>query len=294
MNSANELLMISNSFPAFAIATRLDTVLSKKRLPGFVALLEQTTTRINIKESESNPNGFATGNHYEVSRNEGLKGGRFGERKDYYRYSTPLFRQNGESDDKVYQVTEPLVIVTWDGAVTFCDECLPLYSSIPFFVIKSKEKEIELKRNMLLGLTSYLKSSFVLWYMLTIHQCDDLFSAMLGAKRLPLPSDSWMPKLAVYSKNIILAENAFLQTLDESPKTKEEKLANSKKVEKHNGSVIENICASEREVYRHLGFNADEVKEVHRVLKELDFYDYGIGGSMSDFLEDLFGEKKYE
>ena len=45
----------------------------------------------------------------------------------------------------------------------------------------------------------------------------------------------------------------------------------------------------DREVFRHLAFSADEVREVYRVLRALGLYDYDISSTLNEFVKDLTG-----
>jgi len=289
VRTSGELLMISNSFPAFSIASRLDRLLAKKQLLGFTAAFERMTPRSVKKESERHSNGFASGDHYDVGDHGLLRGGRLFKQKDYYRFTTSLHRQKEEHPATVFVATEPSVLVATNGAVTYAEESLPTYSVRPIFVVTSDESDTDNKKEELLGLTAYLKSSFVLWYSVALHQSDDIFDLILKHRRLPLPAEpGWLATLSKYSRSVIKNELEFLGSQEVKPESKKERQAALKKADIHNVSVLDNMKAIDKEVFRILEFNKDEVREVYRVLKELDLYDYGIGEDLDEFIEDLF------
>ena len=289
VRASGELLMISNSFPAFSIASRIDRLLSKERLPGFSASFEVSESRSGKRESGVFSNGFVKGDHYAVGEHGLLKGGRLAKQNDYYRFTTPLFRQNESHADGVFRLKEPSVLLTTNGAATFSDEILPVYCSAPVFVITSNSEDDFMKKDQLLGLVAFLKSSFLLWYSSTIHQTDDIFDLVISNKRMPMPVDvNWLSSLSKYSRNIILSEKGFLSANDDLMEHKKDKQVLTKNIEEHNGSVLDNIHLIDKEVFRYLEFDKNEVNEVFRVLKELDLYDYGISEILPEFADSLF------
>ena len=90
----------------------------------------------------------------------------------------------------------------------------------------------------MLGLAAYLKSSFVLWYITTIHESDDLFAVLMrshGDFLVPKQTEG-LKRLATFVHNILLAETAILRQLAR-PEKEQDKSRVSREVEKHNTSV---------------------------------------------------------
>lgn len=292
VRSSERLLMIANSFPAFSIASRIDRLLANERFAGFSCTLEPPKSRSRKQESMVESNGFADGDHYVLGDQGVLKGGRLSKQKDYFRFTTPLFRQREEHSDEAIELRGPAVLLTPNGGVTYADELLPLYSSHPVFVVSSEIEDEAKSKDQLLGLTAFLKSTFVLWYSSTIYQTNDIFDVLISGRRMPMSVDSdLLPSLTKYARNIIAAEKRFLSANDRSAKDKEEKKAQAKEVEVHNGSVLDNVRLIDQEVFRFFEFNKKEIEEVFRVLGELDLYDYGIQERFPEFVESLFGNE---
>jgi len=145
---------------------------------------------------------------------------------------------------------------------------------------------------MALGLTAWLKSSFVLWYLNSVYQTDDVFDILMQKRRVPLTSDNkFIRSLSVFAKNIITAEHSFLNATPKENPNKEDKARISELVTNHNQSVRDNMRLIEKEVFRHLAFGADEVREVYRVLRSLDLYDYDISSTLEDFVKEVTGQE---
>jgi hypothetical protein len=181
-----------------------------------------------------------------------------------------------------------------NGGVTFFDSSLPVYAPFPIFVITIKEgtpeviKSTEDQHELLLGLTAYLKSSFVLWYITTIHQKTDLSRLLIGGNGLPLPRDlSLFRQLASFGAAVHASERALLKEVEQKAAPSSDRGGLNSLISEHNKSVLRNMRNIDREVFRYLGFCEKDTREVYRVLKQLNIFDFNIASDMDGFVAEV-------
>lgn len=290
VNASQKLLMISNSLPAFSIAARVDQSFSAKVLNECELSLEKPKYDSDLEPPSAICNGLADGDYYLLGSDLDLKGGRL-IHDCYYRFSTPAFKYARPPQKEIETLTVPAgsLIVFPDGGVNYCEQKRPLFAPFPVLSIKPNAS-LENGSEVLLGLCAYLKSSFVLWYISTIHESDDFFGVMVsGSKRLPIPNDpDFLRRLSHLAHNILVAEHSILNLVQKHVGDSEEQREKRQKdLEKHNSSCSKSMRLIEREVFRFLKASDDEIKEVYRVLRQLKLHDYCIGDNIEEFIKEV-------
>jgi len=290
-SASTNLLRVSNTFPAMPIAAKLEPLLSRKRIGSFDSKMLAPNFPAALRDNLGCLNGYVEGDFIQIRPGLDLKGGRQNEQKDYFRFSAPIFKFHGRKSESGESVGPNCVLAFADGGVVFTGKKLPLFAPSLVFEIKLSEGhglDSKAESEMCLGLTAWLKSSFVLWYLNSVYQTDDIFDIMLRSQRVPITAeDSFIKSLSVFAQNIITAEEGILAATAKENPSKEEIARNSEKLLKHNKSARSNMRLIEREIFRHLAFSPDEVREVYRALRALNLYDYEIGSDMESFLKEF-------
>ena len=253
--------MISNSLPAIPLAARIDRYLSKKLLDLIEIKMIKPSYDPELEPLPGNSNGSPKGDFYFISSEMDLKGGRLAS-GDYFRVTVPTFLLSDFSlkykNAKI--LPENSLLIYPDGGVNFAKESKPLQAPFPVYSVtlcKPQEYPLEL----LLGLCTYLKSSFVLWYLCTMYQTDDLFSVMLSGRLLPLPSDiDLLKRLAIITNNVILSELSILKNIEKFRDYEEKKDIYRREIVKHNSECASNMKLIDNEVLRYFCVNKSEIE----------------------------------
>jgi hypothetical protein len=135
-------------------------------------------------------------------------------------------------------------------------------------------------------LVALLKSTFVLWYIVAIYETTDIFQFLLrNFRRLPLPSDpALLETLSIHAERIVLSEKTLLK---EVAKGKWDKAEHAKRIEKHNREATSNMRLIDRDVFRALQFEAEDLREVYRALDDLKLFDYNATKDIDEFLDSV-------
>lgn len=293
--SAEDLLMISSSLPAFPMASALEGRIRRDFQSLFDIDFVGPTYTAELSDLRE-VNGLPDGNVYIFNSKTHLKGGRqFGEEADYFRFTTPVY--NGEDFNLPETSCSPEsgLFLLPNGGVTYFDKPKSVYAPFPLFVITiDKDSEVAGKQQseqaeFLRGLAAYLKSSFVLWYIATIYQTSDLSEMILRRGRvLPLPKDLVvMNRLGRLALTISDSEKALLGSLAKRADTDAQRSARFENIKKHNQTASQNMRHIDKEVFRAIGFGRKEIAEVFRVIRQLDIYDFGIGEDLKGFIDEV-------
>jgi hypothetical protein len=288
--ASENIIRVSNAFPAIPISVRLDPLLSKKRCGSFALKMIKPNYPSSLRETYGCENGYETGDFIQIDPNIDLKGGRLDKQRDYFRFSAPLYRYLDRKTEEGETVGDNCVIIFPDGGVNYVSTGKNIFAAFP--VIEAKlpvDHELDSTgvEEMAQGFAAWLKSSFLLWYLNSVYQTDDIFEIIIQRRRIPLSSDdSFIRSLSGYAKNIIIDEKAVLKATAKENPPKEDRRKISELILKHNSSVKKNMRLIDRAIYRHLGFTEKEVREVYRVLKALDLYDYEIGSDLEEFIKE--------
>jgi hypothetical protein len=89
--ASTQILRVSSSFPAIPIATRLQELVSQERTVQLKGNLLKAVFSTEIGDDLGFNNGFADGDYYMYEPKLGLKGGRLGKQRDYFRFTAPVF-----------------------------------------------------------------------------------------------------------------------------------------------------------------------------------------------------------
>jgi len=293
-SASTHLIRVSNAFPAMAISARLEPLLSREQCGPFELKVLTPNFPSSLKDHSGCVNGHADGDFIHILPVE-LKGGRQCAPRAYYRFSAPTFKYLGRTTEEGELSGANSALVFPEGGANFAVKPMIVHAPFPVYSINLPVEHglgPKAEEEMALGLTAWLKSSFVLWYLNSVYQTDDVFDILMQKRRVPLTSDNkFIRSLSVFAKNIITAEHSFLNATPKENPNKEDKARISELVTNHNQSVRDNMRLIEKEVFRHLAFGADEVREVYRVLRSLDLYDYDISSTLEDFVKEVTGQE---
>lgn len=290
-SASTQLIRVSNSFPAMAIWARIGPMLSRARSTKFGITFHAPDYPSELEEDLGYPNGLSEGDFIQLRPDINVQGGRLNDQRSYYRFSAPVFCYSGRKAVEAKLVGPNCAILFPGGGINYVLNALPIYGTTPVCVA-SVESESNLNSKetsqFMLGFTAWMKSSFVLWYVSSIYQTNDIFQVLMQKRPFPLTNDDqFIQSLSVYAQNIIMAENATLRASAHMGSNKEERLRISEQIRKHNESSIANLRLIDKEIFRHLAFDEDEIREVYRALRKLDLYDYEIGASIDDFVKEV-------
>jgi len=291
--ASTHLIRVSTAFPAMAISARLEPLLSRKKCGPFELKAISPNYPPSLQEDLGCTNGYVEGDFIQLRPEFDLKGGRLKSQREYYRFSAPVFKYVGRKTEKGETVGANCTIIFPEGGANFVGQAMTVYSPSPIFEAKLPSEHgfgPNAEEELALGFTAWLKSSFLLWYLNSIYQTDDVFENFMQKRRVPFPSDlKFIRNLSVFAKNIIIAEHAVLAATAKLNPTTEEKVRIYDLLHSHNKSVRSNMRLIDREIFRHLAFSPDEVREVYRVLRALDLYDYEISSTINEFIKELRG-----
>jgi hypothetical protein len=138
----------------------------------------------------------------------------------------------------------------------------------------------------MMGFAAFLKSSFLLWYLLTIYETNDLFDVVFRmAAALPIPKDpKLLDNLGIHTERLIAAETTLLKELN---KERRDQSQRRKAVDKHNRDVNYTLRLIDRDVLLSLQFKQTEVREIYRTLNDLSLYDYDMASHLDEFVKDF-------
>lgn len=273
----HDISIVSKSFYSqslrYRITNNLKTIDFGKKIEGvLLPNINEEIERLAIKQA----NGVTDGNCYIINHMETVEGGRFKEQKSYLRLTCPQY--NYASD--ISQVENPRItqqnsiIITTGGGVYIVNKSLHLFTSEPSFEFSLEDTD-EFDFDILLGLSAYLKSNFLLWYLLMFHETDDLFELFLRKKPIiPIPSDKILLKtLSVFASNIRNDEIKFIKKLNKI-QTKENKSETLHLVNSHNNSCAGQLQLIEKEIMKYYGLPVDDVRHIISSLDSLGYYTY--------------------
>jgi histidinol phosphatase-like PHP family hydrolase len=288
-SASTHLIRVSNAFPAMPIAARLEPLLSRNKCGAFDLKVIAPTFPPSLKDHLGCINGYIEGDFLQIRPDLNLKGGRQNDQKDYFRFSAPTYKLHNRKLEEGESVESNCAIVFPEGGAIYTSAKLPIFAPFPVCEAKLKDShdlEPKAKEEMSLGLTAWLKSSFLLWYLNSVYQTDDVFEIIIRRRRVPLTSDdNFIRSLSVFGQNIITAEHAVLSATAKENPSAADRSQIMEVLKNHNKSVRINMRQIDREIFQHLYFSADEVREVYRVLRTLDLYDYEISSDLESFLE---------
>ncbi len=294
-SASTHLIRVSNAFPAMPIAARLEPLLSRKRCGAFELKVIVPNYPSSLGDNLGCINGYAAGNFIQIRPGLDLKGGRQKGQRAYFRFSAPVYNLAGRKAEVGETVGPNCALVFPEGGAVYAAKPNLLFAPFPVFEVKLPADHglgTKVEEEMTLGLTAWLKSSFLLWYLNSVYQTDDVFEIMMQRRRVPLTADDkFIRSLSVFGQNIITAEHAVLVATAKENPTKADEARISELLKNHNKSVGDNMRLIDREVFRHLAFSPDEVREVYRVLRALDLYDYDISPTLDEFVKDLTGRE---
>lgn len=292
-SASTDLIRVSNAFPAMAISARLEPLLSRKLCGPFELKLLSPNYPATLKDDLGCLNGYPEGDFIQIRPGD-LKGGRLSEQRAYYRFSAPVFKYFGREAESGELAGGNSALVFPEGGATHASKSMVVYAPFPVFEVKLPNDHDfgqNAEEEMTLGFTAWLKSSFLLWYLNSVYQTDDVFEIMMQKRRVPVTADSkFIRSLSGFAKNIIAAEQAVVTATAIEKPNKEERARITEFIVNHNQSVADNMRSIELEIFRHLAFSSHEVREVYRVLRALDLYDYDISNTLDVFVKELVGK----
>jgi hypothetical protein len=283
-DTSDKLRMVANSLPALTTAFRIDQLLDRQLFAGFKPHFESPEYSKALADSIEETNGSVSGDFYLLLRAPDLRAGRL--EGHYLRFTTPLFprRDVDLEDTKTVTVPANSILLFPKGGVHYVESDKPIFAPHPLLVLQPDSEQDFAAPRALMGLAAFLKSSFILWYMLTIHEVDDLFDIVLEQlHRFPLPKDpAIFSTIGAHAERIIAAEKTLLK---EFARDKLESTAREKVVNKHNRDADHSMRLVDRDVFLALNFTRAEVCEVYRTIQDLRLCDYGVKKDLDEFLK---------
>jgi PHP domain len=275
--ASSRLLMISNSFSAVSTAYRIDQLINRSILKKLEKSIEAPEYDKVVEECVREYNGVVDGDFYLPKQYDGLRAGRLN--NYYFRLSAPAYAaKDGKVDIanlKTVITKQNCIIVFPRGGVHFVEKPLPLYAQFPFQMFSPIEDEkTPVSRDEMLGLAVFLKSSFLLWYLLTIHETDDLFEFMMrNYNRLPVPADKkLLVELTDFGKVILEDEKQLLTQLS-LKSTQEKRLL---LIDQHNEKLNKRFREIDIKILKSFQFSSTEIDSLTKTLDDLRLSDYGM------------------
>jgi|ERR1035441_5560997 hypothetical protein len=283
--ASQRVLMVSNSFPALATAYRTDQLIDREFTEKLAKGFESPSYSRNLQDCVDEANGLTEGDFYLLRVDKDLNAGRLS--SHYLRFTAPTFAKKDVNIRDLTTITAPenSILAFPDGGVHIIRRAGPVYAPFPVLLLTAKSRETPLGPEVLPGLAVFLKSSFLLWYLVTIHETDDLFSFLLNEMdRLPIPSDPRLLScLADICKQVIAAEEKILKELAK-PKLSGE--AREEIISHHNKSCNNLLRSADSQILKALRFSEAEIRELSRALKDLRLCDYNLADNLDQFLKD--------
>jgi hypothetical protein len=285
--------MISSALPAFSITTRINQKLKSKLNSVFKRRYLAPTYDSKLKDTDC-VNGVSDGEYYMFQPGTELKGGRqTGEDADYFRFTTPSFSKGTSVLPETKDTPDEVILAIPGGGVTYCNKSKPIYAPFPILTIQydNDNEEFSLEpeevSEILLGLTCYLKSSFFLWYVTSIHQTNEVAQLLSMGKPIPMPADFDLFKaLANFGRNTMLSELQLLKRFEAPSHSKKQEKELAAAIKKHNKATLSNMRLIDKEVSRWLELSEDDIREIYRVINQLNIYDYGVGADLESFIKE--------
>ena len=209
-----------------AISARLEPLLSRKRCGAFEVKGIVPNYPSELKDNLGCINGYPEGDFIQIRPDFDLKGGRLNGQRGYYRFSAPLFKYAGRKSVEGETVGPNCAVVFPEGGANYVAKGMPVFAPFPIFEAKLPTEHglgPKAEEEMSLGFTAWLKSSFLLWYLNSVYQTDDVFDILMQKRRVPLTrDDKFIRSLSVFAKNIITAENAIIAATAKENPTRED------------------------------------------------------------------------
>lgn len=240
-----------------------------------------------LKLKADQANGVTDGNCY-IIENDSIKGGRLNKQQSYLRITCPEYKCIKDVDQFENNKTleEDSIIITVNGAVYKIDKQMTIFTDVPLIEF-SLTNDDKFDFDILLGLSAYLKSNFLLWYILMFYETDDIFGLFLRESPLiPIPSDIQILKnISIKAANIRKEEIKFIKSYNKMDKT-ERNSKHDKLINKHNISCTNQLQLIEKEIMNYYGLFIDDIRLIISDLDSLDYHTYKLNVE----LDNIFGQ----
>jgi hypothetical protein len=228
-------------------------------------------------------NGFLEGNLIVISRLSKIRCGRFPD--SYLRISPPTFNcdlTKISEKNKTNLIDKNSIIVSLNGACYLCNEQNSLVSGYPIFKISDYNEVL----NPLL-LISYLKSTFLQWYLCKIFDYDSFFDFCIKTNTPYIPIIKGLlnegnDELLNFSRNILIEEKNFLKEYNKNKNSKDQI---GSLIKKHNNRCDDYFRSIDKNIFKLLEFSNSEILKIFNDVKKMDIYEYNSLEKFADLYE---------
>lgn len=197
----------------------------------------------------------------------------------YLRYTIPAFNVDLTKIEINKQAVlcdkKGLIVVPLGGSYIQMEN-KHLHTKQPTFYITTKNDDYCVD-----FLMAWVKSSFFIWYCLTVLGTADLYLILRRRDRkLPLPKqdiyNSMKTDIKNYVNNIIIEEDKFLKDAVKIEDKKEDNKHLADLVVKHNSS-LDRICFGlDLCIFKNMSINEKQAGQIYDALNKLNIYNYGV------------------
>ncbi len=271
-----EARRLSEAQAAYPILTNCDIYLENTFFKNLKSKYIIVNDDINeLEESiQKHQNGLSDGN---MSVSLSPQEPRY--KDSYLRYTIPAFNVDLtkiEINKQAVLCDKKGLIVVPLGGSYIQKENKHLHTKQPTFYITTKNDDYCVD-----FLMAWVKSSFFIWYCLTVLGTADLYLILRRRDRkLPLPKqdiyNSMKTDIGNYVNNIIIEEDKFLKDAVKIEDKKEDNKHLADLVAKHNSS-LDRICFSlDLCIFKNMSINEKQAGQIYDALNKLNIYNYGV------------------
>ena len=280
-SSSTQLLRMGHSFPAIPLMYRIEANLSRSRVEGleFDMFEEFPLPKQEVANTEASSEGYFDGNYGYIKTTSDLGCGRLTDPRSYHRLSVPQFRSSGTLEDNVIRKVKDCLLVGFGGSVYYVDKEIALFNSVPLFKI-SLSPEIHPdpneRKRLLLGISIWLKSNFIAWYVSAVCQKNDLWIMLMNRMSLPFPLDfSILKSVSADAQTILTLENNYLREVEILRKDKSKNTTKiSERTDRHNELANNAMRKADKEIMKILNTSDKDSLAILRCLRDLHIFSY--------------------
>lgn len=271
---AKEILTVSKSLISDSILSKIQGRIIKSKFGNISDINNSHFASKDLQREDRKNNGIVNGDYYYIEDGD-INCGRI-ENYSYSRITCPQHNKN--SDIAIYNesaITESncLVIVS-DGRVYYINDTKLLYSEIPFIEFRINDEHKEKEKKLLVGLSVYLKSNFILWFFLMFYEEFDLIYFLMKNKgAIPfIENEDFINNIYLIGEKIINEEEIFLKKYCKE-KNKE---SAAQLIKKHNSRINYNFQELDKLIVESLSLSKDDYLGIINTLNDLGYYTYDV------------------
>jgi len=280
-NSSTELLRMGHSLPAIPLMYRIEGNLSRVRPEGleFEILDECPLPKQEQSNVEKVFEGYLEGNYAFIRMTPNLECGRLSDQHCYHRLSVPRFRSTNAFSDGSIRTVKECLLVGFGGSVYYVGKEIALFNGSPLFKIWLSEDQYpdpEERKNLLLGISIWLKSDFIAWYVSAVCQKNNLWLLLMNRMNLPFPNDfSKLKSASADAQTILALENNYLRDVEVLKKDKDKNNTKiNEKTERHNELANNTMRKADKEIMQMINVTEKDRLAILKCLRDLHIFSY--------------------